>query len=125
MPNSKNPVRILVLDDEPIVRRGAMRLLLARGYDVLEAATAAEALRLLEETEDPVHLLICDLLLEGLPGREAAILLQARRPDMRVLYMSGSDEAEFRRQLEREEPVFLAKPFRSAQLYEAVERALA
>jgi len=114
--------RILVLDDEELIRRTVGRVLRQAGYDVQEAATPTEAREIIEGR--PVDLLLCDLALEGLQGREAAIMLQARRPEMRVLYMSGSSEAEFREELEQREAVFLAKPFELSDLLAAVRRTL-
>lgn len=124
MAAAKDAVRLLVLDDEDSLRRNVGRMLKRFGYEVLEASSAQEARQVLESSAGPVALLLCDLNLVGLPGREAAIMLQARRPEMRVLFMSGSTEADFRTELEGSEPVFLAKPFTLAELRAAVEKAL-
>jgi CheY-like chemotaxis protein len=111
---------VLVLENEPVVLRSTARLLRNEGYAVHEAASPQEARTIVERILEPISLLICDLELDGLQGREAAIMLQALRPEMRVLFMSGSDGAHFREQLEREHRYFLRKPFGRTRLLECV-----
>jgi len=112
---------ILVLDDEPIIRKSIGRQLRAAGYDAHEAESAAEARIVVDGLRKPIALLLSDLeLRDGLQGREAANMLQALRPEMRVLFMSGSHGAHFRQQLQKTEMFFLNKPFDQKRLLELV-----
>ncbi len=115
-------IRILVLDDEESMRVLASHLLRGDGYEVDVAASAFEARAVVDKR--PPDLLLCDLALDGLQGREAANMLQARRPGLKVLYMSGNDEADFRKEIEHGPAAFLAKPFERDALLAAVKRAL-
>jgi DNA-binding NtrC family response regulator len=116
---------VLVLDDDDHVRASIRRALSLHDFNVVEAGNAMEALDLLKAGNDPIHLILCDLVLPGLGGREAANTLLARRPDTPVLYMSGySSPDSFRRDLERNGVPFLAKPFEIPELLSAVARVL-
>jgi len=119
------PPTILVLDDDPVIRRVMDRILSGQGYEVLSAGRAHEARRVLDEHEGPIDLLLCDLVLPDLSGREAANLLMARRPELRVIFTSGySSHGSFRGELAHADWAFLAKPFEPAQLLEVVAAAL-
>jgi DNA-binding NtrC family response regulator len=111
---------VLVLEDDPIVRSSIARILRREGYDVLEAETPAEARLIVDKLRRPIALLVCDLELKGLQGREAAIMLQALRPEMRVLFMSGGSGAHFHEQIQKEHRYFLKKPFDRRRLLELV-----
>lgn len=80
---------ILVVDDEPDVRDLAREVLVARGYEVLEAGDGDEALRVAEAHPAPIHLLLTDVVMPRLNGVELARQLTQLRPDTKVLYMSG------------------------------------
>jgi DNA-binding NtrC family response regulator len=100
-------------------------MLRREGYDVIDAETPAEARLIAEKLRKPIALLLCDLQLEqGLQGREAANMLQAIRPEMRVLFMSGAYDAHHRDQLEKKEQYFLSKPFDQERLLDVVGRVL-
>lgn len=117
---------ILVLDDDIDLRSGTVRALARSGHRVLAAATAAEALRIAAEWPAAIDLLICDLVLPGLGGREAANTLQAHRPGMKVLFVSGySSHDSFRRDVAESGSPFLGKPFDLAALGEATDALLA
>lgn len=112
---------IMVLDDDPQLRVGAARALTRMGYRVLAAGSAAEAMRVSGDWPAAIDLLICDLVLPGLSGREAANALMARRPGMKVLYTSGySSHGSFRGELAEGSSSFLGKPFDLASLGQAV-----
>ena len=116
---------VLVLDDEDTLRKMVRRVLELYDYTVLEAAHAQAALEAVTEHEGPIDLILCDLVLPGLGGREAASALMARRPEAKVLYMSGySSPGSFRSDLEHTAPDFLPKPFEVQQLLDAIEKAL-
>jgi CheY-like chemotaxis protein len=80
---------VLVVEDEPAVLTLSRRALEAHGYVVLAATDAAAAMRILERHGGTIHLLVTDVVMPGLSGRELADRLTSRRPGIRVLYMSG------------------------------------
>lgn len=117
---------ILVLDDDAPLRHAAVRVLAKSGYRALGAASAAEALRLADDSTRGIDLLLCDLVLPGLSGREAANTLVARRPGLKVLFTSGfSSYSSGRRDMEEARVAFLSKPFNVEELLGAVRAVLA
>ncbi len=80
---------ILLVEDEPLVRQAAHRILLAKGYDVLVACDADDARRVLGSHAGQVHLLLTDVMMPGQSGPALAADLVKLRPGLRVLYMSG------------------------------------
>ena len=116
---------ILVLDDDESIRKSVRKILELYDFEVLEAGDASEALATLEEHPSPIDLVLCDLVLPGLGGREAANTLRAHRPELRILYTSGySTHGSFRRELQASGEPFLGKPFEVPELLSAIERAL-
>ena len=89
MPHREGPETILLVEDEPAVRRVAVRLLAAQGYHLLEAENGVEAARISAEHEGIIHLLLTDVVLPGIGGREVAEQTRAQRPDIKVLFASG------------------------------------
>ncbi len=117
---------ILILDDDDDVRASVRKILSLYDFDVLEASDARKAMEVLDTYPHPIHLLLCDLVLPGLGGREAANALLARRPGLRILYTSGySTHGSFRRAVEAAGEPFLGKPFEVPELLKAIEQALA
>jgi two-component system cell cycle sensor histidine kinase/response regulator CckA len=117
---------VLVVDDDDILRQSMARALEKHGYAVLEAGDAFEARKALMEASATVDLVIMDLVLPGLEGREAANLLLARNPDVRILFTSGYTSQESLRMGAL--PVghaFIRKPFDVSELIAAVEASLA
>jgi hypothetical protein len=103
---------ILVVEDEPGVRQLVGRVLERYGYRVLLAATPREALALAEHHMDPIHLLMSDVVLPEMSGRSLASQIVARRPDIRVIYMSGyTDNAIVHHGVLDPDTPFLQKPF--------------
>ncbi|HSL51543.1 MAG TPA: response regulator [Candidatus Deferrimicrobiaceae bacterium] len=106
------PVTILVVEDEEEVRALARDVLEMNGYAVLEALDVADATRLAETHPGPIHLLVTDVVMPGASGPELAGRLRARRPDLRVLCMSGYPEsADGRIEGEAGWNAWLQKPF--------------
>lgn len=115
---------VLIVDDDAALRRSVRRMLEMRGYKVYSAADAHEA-RQQVDFVGPPDLVLMDLVLPGIEGREAANLLLARYPGLRILYMSGYTSQESVRMGSlnpRQE--LLRKPFELSELLEAVEGAL-
>jgi CheY-like chemotaxis protein len=80
---------VLLAEDEDSVRQLVRRVLQAQGYHVLAAASGAEALRLADEHDGPIPLLLTDVMMSGMSGPELAGTITARRAELRVLFMSG------------------------------------
>jgi CheY-like chemotaxis protein len=80
------------VEDEASVRSSARRLLERHGYAVIEACHGADALRIIEETDRPIDLVITDLVMPEMGGRELVERLHARHPRLKVLFMSGYSE---------------------------------
>ncbi|HEX4627276.1 MAG TPA: response regulator [Gemmatimonadales bacterium] len=103
---------VLVAEDVPAVRLVARALLERQGYTVLEAADGDTALGLAATHQGEIHLLLTDVVMPGLSGRDLAIQLAALRPRMRVLYMSVyTDDAIVRHGILAPGIAYLQKPF--------------
>ena len=104
--------RILLVEDEEAVRRMAARALVGRGYTVLEAANGAEALELVRQDPEPIDLVVSDVIMPVLGGRELGERLAELRPGIRLLFISGyADDDVTRRGLLVPGSPFLQKPF--------------
>jgi two-component system cell cycle sensor histidine kinase/response regulator CckA len=113
---------VVVVEDEPPVRRLTARLLRDAGYRTLEAAHADEALELLERIDPAdVRLLLTDLVMPRMSGRELAERVHAEHPSLPVLIMSGyTDDVIARHGDAADELSFLAKPFTRDSLLAAI-----
>jgi len=80
---------IMVVDDEESLRTVIVDLLSQLGYRMLSAANGEDALRLAGEYSGQIHLLLSDVIMDGLPGPELAEKLLLSRPELKVVYMSG------------------------------------
>jgi two-component system, cell cycle sensor histidine kinase and response regulator CckA len=104
--------RVLVVDDEQGLRDLVCRTLRAEGFSTLEAAHGAEALELMERAEGSVDLVVTDVVMPGMDGRELGRRLAQRWPDLPILYISAYDGNDiFRRGSPRNSAPFLQKPF--------------
>ncbi|HYR39260.1 MAG TPA: GAF domain-containing protein [Methylomirabilota bacterium] len=116
---------ILLVEDEEAVRELARDVLRGAGYRVFEAADAAEAMRLWSLYTDEIQLLLTDMVMPRMTGREIAETLAPVRPDLRVVYMSGYTDDPMVREGETAVPgVFLKKPFSVDGLLQAARTAL-
>jgi two-component system, cell cycle sensor histidine kinase and response regulator CckA len=116
---------ILIVEDERAVRRMAARALAAQGYTILEAENGAEALEMLARDGSRVDLVLSDVVMPMVNGRELGERLAAERPGLRLLYMSGyTDDDIIRRGLLRPGAPFLQKPFMPDDLSRKVREVL-
>src|SRR5256885_10696243 len=103
---------VLVVADPEKVRKPTKRVLEGRGYTVLAARDGAEALEIVGQPATQIHLMITDVVMPGMNGRELAELACAKRSDLRVLYVSGyTGEAVLQHRLLEPGVAFLQKPF--------------
>jgi len=122
-PASGDGVSILVVDDEPLVREPARRILVAHGYEVTDVDLPSEALRLCGEAGRRIDLLLTDVIGREMTGWELVARAREIRPQLKVLFMSGSGPAETERCRAEGSP-FVEKPFGPKELLTAVGGAL-
>ena len=116
---------ILLAEDEASVRVLTRKILTQCGYRVLEAADGEEALRVAAGHDEPIHLLITDVVMPGAGGRATAERLTEQYPGIRVIYLSGyTDDAVIRHGVLREGVDFIQKPFTPAALARKVRGVL-
>jgi PAS domain S-box-containing protein len=117
---------ILLVEDEDAVRRLARDVLEVAGYKVHEAPGGEQALELAERLAGTtIHLLLTDVVMGGISGRELAERLKAKRPETRVLFMSGyTEDAIIRHGVYTAQAAFIGKPFSPAALTAKVREVL-
>lgn len=117
---------VLVVDDDLSVLRVAAKVLKRGGFDVLEAGSGDAALAVAEEVNGQIDLLLTDVVMPSMNGRELSQALVARYPDVRVLFMSAYTEDEVILQGVRVAEVnFINKPFSVEGLREKVRQVIA
>ncbi len=124
-PLTKGAATILLVEDEISIRALARTVLEEQGHTVLEAGDAAEAMRLSEQHQGPIHLLLTDVVMPGMNGFELASRLRSLRPEMKLLFISGymggsADQSSVR----PKDAFFLQKPFLPDALEQQVRQAL-
>jgi two-component system cell cycle sensor histidine kinase/response regulator CckA len=116
---------ILLAEDDEMVRALVRETLEAKGYQVLEAAGAAQARALADGLGGNIHLLIADVVMPNASGPDLARALLRGRPDMKVLYISGHSQSAIQmRGVKNRRMAFLAKPFSPAALATKVREVL-
>ena len=116
---------VLLVEDDDRLRELARSILEMKGYTVLEAPHGGEALLVCERHAGPIHLMLTDVVMPHMNGRELYERLGGLRPDMKVLYMSGyTDEAIVHHGVLDEGTAFLPKPFSPAGLATKVREVL-
>lgn len=116
---------ILVVEDNDAVREVVATVLRDRGYQVLQAADAMQALAIVDNLQAPLHLLLTDVVMPGMNGVELAQQVRQRLPEVKVLYTSGyTENVLFERDVSHEGTAFLAKPYRPDQLASKVRELL-
>ncbi len=113
------------MDDEPSVRQVTAQYLAGLGYRVLEAASGREGIRAAKEHQGPIELLLADVVMPNMSGREVAFQLAPLRPEMKVVYMSGHNEDVIKHHgVLSDAAAFLRKPFRLPELAARVRAVL-
>ncbi len=116
---------ILLVEDDASVRELIRSMLAAAGHRVLVAAGGAEALELLDRAAEPVDLILADISMPGMGGREVAAEATRRRPDLKVVFMSGyTDDPIIRDGVSSSNLCFLQKPFLTEALLQKIAEAL-
>jgi len=116
---------VLVVEDQNEVRHFMCAVLEDRGYRVMEAASCAEALSKSEGFAGPIHILVTDLVMPVMNGEELAAKLRTSRPEMRVLFTSGStDPASAETAASAGGAAYLQKPFAPDELAAKVRAIL-
>jgi two-component system, cell cycle sensor histidine kinase and response regulator CckA len=118
------PATVLLVEDEPAVRSLARRVLERHGFDVHSAASGAEAVDMATDTDAPIDVVLSDMVMPGMSGRECIDRVVARWPEAAVVLMSGySEELLSEHGGLRPAEVFLEKPFTIPALLAAIGRA--
>ncbi|MBA7626877.1 Sensor kinase CckA [subsurface metagenome] len=116
---------ILFVEDEGLVRSFGVRVLERLGYNVIAASDGEEAINLASEHNGEIHLLLTDLVMPKIDGKELAKQLKAERPNVKVLYVSGySSEITLQHGILSNETNFLQKPFSAADLAQKLREVI-
>ena len=116
---------VLIVDDEPAVRRITAEFLQMSDFTVLQAGSGMEAIEIAQEHPGPIHLLLTDFSMPLMDGRQVAAQITKMRPEAAVLYMSGNiEQVAVEEQTTSESVNFIYKPFSSAGLTEKVREVL-
>jgi two-component system cell cycle sensor histidine kinase/response regulator CckA len=116
---------VMIVEDDFLVRKLAARILSKNGYRVLEAINSLQALTLSDQHPEPINMLLSDVIMPEMNGRELYVTLKQHRPDMRVLFMSGyTDKVVTHHGLLDGNAPFIAKPFTPSSLTAKVREVL-
>jgi PAS domain S-box-containing protein len=116
---------ILLVEDDELVRRVTSSALAKNGYKVLEAVDGADALRVCQKFDGPIHLVLSDVIMPGLSGPETAAQLRRLRPGLRTLFMSGyMGERIIRHGIQESDFAFIEKPFTPQSLLRKIREVL-
>jgi two-component system cell cycle sensor histidine kinase/response regulator CckA len=117
--------RVLLVEDEDVVRSFAARALSRQGYEVLEAGTGAEALELMQREQRRVDLVVSDVIMPEMDGPTLLKELRKSKPDLKFIFVSGYPDDAFKKSLDDgEDYAFLPKPFTLPQLAAKVKEQL-
>ena len=116
---------VLIVEDEEVVRKLALRLLRKQGYKVLEASDGGKAFLLCEEYKEPIHLILTDVVMPGMGGRDLVERLKRIHSEARALYMSGyTDNVILHHGILEKGIDFIQKPFTLETLARKVREVL-
>jgi nitrogen-specific signal transduction histidine kinase len=116
---------LLVVEDDDALREIATSVLRSAGYTVLAAASGAAALEIAAQHQGSLQLVLTDMVMPGMGGRELATRLTEIRPDIRIVYTSGyTDDAILRRHALEASDHFLSKPYTVVELTRRIRKVL-
>jgi PAS domain S-box-containing protein len=115
---------VLLVEDEAALRFLTKNMLKRFGYTVLEAANSSEACEVSARRSQPIDLLLTDIVMPGMNGRDLADKLLAERPDMKVIYMSGYTGQKYGEDIVPQGSLYLAKPISRENLLAKIREAL-
>ena len=116
---------ILIAEDEPDLRELTRIFLEGYGYKVLAAANAEQAIQMADEFPDPIHLLLTDVIMPGMSGRQLADKILSKRPQTRIVYMTGyTDDMVVQHRVLEPGVHLLQKPFNKSELAMTVRTTL-
>jgi len=125
LPPPRGSELVLLVEDEDAVRSLVRGVLRSRGYTVLEAGNAAEAVRISNEFPGAIDILLTDVVMPEVSGRELADQLRQTRPNMRLLYMSGyTEDTIVLHGVMTSDVGFLQKPFTPERLLRKMRETL-
>lgn len=117
--------RVLLVEDEDVVRSFAVRALKRQGYEVVEASTGIEALEMMDLHEDRIDIVVSDVVMPEMDGPTLLKELRKRNPDLKIIFVSGYPHEAFETSLDKNEQfAFLPKPFSLPQLAAKVKEQL-
>jgi two-component system chemotaxis response regulator CheY len=119
--------RVLIVDDEPDLRKAVRLTLTKAGYDVVEAEDGEKGIAALRSGDNPllVGTIICDLQMPKVNGVEAITFFRAQFPSVPIIVMTGAGTLDIASELYRQGVVeFLSKPVAAETLIRAVEKAI-
>jgi two-component system, cell cycle sensor histidine kinase and response regulator CckA len=125
MPETGLKKTVLVVDDEPEIRKLVSAMMAQFGYTALTADSGEHALTVYRNQSEPIDLLITDVVAPGMSGPMLADKLTALQPDLKVLYISGYDSTQVvQKYVVEKGHALLIKPFAVAELRKKVEEIL-
>jgi two-component system, cell cycle sensor histidine kinase and response regulator CckA len=117
--------RVLLVEDEDVVRNFAARALSRQGYEVLEAGTGVEALDVMEREKGRIDIIVSDVIMPEMDGPTMLKEMRKTKPDIKIIFVSGYPDDAFKRTLDDNETyAFLPKPFTLPQLAAKVKEEL-
>jgi two-component system, cell cycle sensor histidine kinase and response regulator CckA len=116
---------ILLVEDEPFVREATCSILESAGFEVLRAGDARDAMRIYQERQPRIDLVMTDMGLPGRSGLQLAQDLREHSPEVVVLLTSGYTNLEYTKEAPELRAYFLAKPYSRRTLVEKIEKILA
>jgi two-component system cell cycle sensor histidine kinase/response regulator CckA len=117
--------RVLLVEDEDIVRSFAVRALKRQGYEVFEASTGVEALEVMAQLEDKIDIVVSDVVMPEMDGPTLLKELRKKNPHLKIIFVSGYPHEAFETSLDKnEEFAVLPKPFSLPQLAAKVKEQL-
>ena len=123
-PNARTDQSVLVIDDEPAIRKVIDRLLKQYGYNTFLAGNSPDGLRLYDQHATDIGLVLLDWNLPGTSGKETLAALLKRRPDLRVILVTGAMEATTDEHATQDTVSILLKPFTPTELMMTVKTVL-